>query len=444
MPRKIFIFLLIVLGAFVPAQSIWANNLRHTPVVQVVKKVSPAVVNVYTTVKGHNPFEGFAADDDFFRFFFGNQFPLQQRQRTSLGSGVIIDGKQRLVLTNSHVIEGGSSIIVRLNDGREFTADLVGSGPDVDLAVLKLQGTGILPQVDMGQSADLMIGEDVIAIGNPYGYSHTVTRGVISALDRTIPTKKGTYTGFIQTDAAINPGNSGGPLLNIEGRLIGINTAIQAGAEGIGFAIPIDKAKRVITELIQTGHVETAWFGINGQNINQRMAAYFRLQNTNGILIRQVYPDTPAQKAGIKPGDILLRLGSVPIREKGEYLDVLRGITQGQKIKWHIWRQGQKQEIVLQSAAFKDDYVLELLFANWGFTASPGSRNRLVLSRLRDGGVAQRVGLAVGDKILQVAGVRLHSVRDLIRAFKANRMQDSTLLVIERRGQTYYARLGSK
>ncbi len=444
MTRNIFLFLFICLETFFFSCSLQATELRHTPVVRVVKKVSPAVVNVYTTVQGHNPFKGFAGDDEFFRFFFGNQFPLQQRQQTSLGSGVIIDGKQRLVLTNSHVIEGGSTIVVRLNDGREFTADLVGSGPDVDLAVLKLQGTGVLPEVDMGQSADLMIGEDVIAIGNPYGYSHTVTRGVISALDRTIPTKKGTYTGFIQTDAAINPGNSGGPLLNIEGRLIGINTAIQAGAEGIGFAIPIDKAKRVITELIQTGHVETAWFGISGQNINQRMAAYFRLQNTNGILIRQVYPDTPAQKAGIKPGDILLRLGSVPVKDKEQYLDVLRNITQGQNVKWRIWRQGREQEITLQSAAFKDDPALELLFANWGFAAAPGSGNRLVLSRLRDGGIAHRLGLAVGDTILQVAGIRLRSVHDLIRAFKANRMQDNTLLVIERKGQTYYTRLGSK
>jgi len=268
------IFLVLVL-IFSPGNTAAFN--RKTPVVIAVSKVSPAVVNIsseYQLRNRPNPF-GFDLDpffDNFFKDFFDPYVPRQQK-RYSLGSGVIIDGKRGYILTNSHVVEKTTKIKITLKDGRQFDGHLVGADPDSDLAVVKIESDNPLPSIKMGNSDDLMIGETVIAIGNPFGFSHTVTTGVISALGRSIRTSDTIYRDFIQTDASINPGNSGGPLLNINGELIGINTAIYAKAQGIGFAIPINKARRIIKDLIRFGEVihaplffwrdEIAWVKFN-------------------------------------------------------------------------------------------------------------------------------------------------------------------------------------
>ncbi len=195
-------------------------------------------------------------------------------RHTSLGSGVIIDGEKGLILTNAHVIQKAGTIKVVLQDEREFEARIVGADPDSDLAVLKIDSKDRLPAIKMGNSDDLMIGETVIAIGNPFGFSHTVTTGVISAINRSIRAQDRVYHDFIQIDASINPGNSGGPLLNINGDLIGINTAIYAKAQGIGFAIPIGKARKIISDLIQYGEVIHAWIGITVQNMDETLNRY--------------------------------------------------------------------------------------------------------------------------------------------------------------------------
>jgi S1-C subfamily serine protease len=224
---------------------------RETAVVKAVRQVSPAVVNIssaYEVRKRTSPFSGFGLNpffDEFFRDFFDPRFERRQ-QNTSLGSGVIIDGEKGLILTNAHVIQKTGTIKVVLQDERDFEARIVGADPDSDLAVLKIDSKDRLPAIKMGSSEDLMIGETVIAIGNPFGFSHTVTTGVISAVNRSIRAQDRVYHDFIQIDASINPGNSGGPLLNINGDLIGINTAIYAKAQGIGFAIPIGKARKII------------------------------------------------------------------------------------------------------------------------------------------------------------------------------------------------------
>jgi len=227
----------------------WQNGFcgtetRENNVVKAVRKASPAVVNIssqYEIRKNSNPFSGYGMDpmlDKFFRDFFAPELERREK-RTSLGSGVIIDGTRGLVLTNTHVVEKATTIRVALNDQREFEATIIGMDPDSDLAVLKIQSDQVLPAIQMGHSDDLMIGESVVAIGNPFGFSHTVTTGVVSSVNRSIKTADRVFHKFIQTDASINPGNSGGPLLNINGELIGINTAIYAQAQGIGFAIPI-------------------------------------------------------------------------------------------------------------------------------------------------------------------------------------------------------------
>ena len=298
---------------------------RETPVVNAVRKVGPAVVNIssqYEVRKRANPFSGFGMDpffDSFFKDFFDPG--LEQRyQRSSLGSGVIIDGKRGFILTNAHVIEKTGTIKIVLNDEREFEAQLVGADPDSDLAVLRIESKTPLPAIEMGNSDDLMIGETVIAIGNPFGFSHTVTTGVISALNRSIRTDDRVFQDFIQTDASINPGNSGGPLLDINGDLIGINTAIYAKAQGIGFAIPINKARRIISDLIRHGEVIPAWIGIVVQDIDNKLAKYLKIPGSKGVIVKEVEKNSPAIEAGIREGDIVLSVGNKKIQSGQDFL----------------------------------------------------------------------------------------------------------------------------
>ena len=247
-----------------------ADNLRESAVVRAVRKASPAVVNIssaYETRTRSNPFSGFGFGnplfEEFFKDFFDPGFE-QRRQNTSLGSGVLIDGERGLILTNAHVIQRSGTITVVLEDRREFEARIVGADPDSDLAVLKIDSREKLPSIAMGQSEDLMIGETVIAIGNPFGFSHTVTTGVVSAVHRSIRADERVLHDFIQIDASINPGNSGGPLFNLDGEVVGINSQIYSrtgGFMGLSFAIPIEVAMNVVDQLRSTGRVARGYLG---------------------------------------------------------------------------------------------------------------------------------------------------------------------------------------
>ncbi|HBE94754.1 MAG TPA: hypothetical protein DDW80_04835, partial [Desulfovibrio sp.] len=285
--RRVLLALFCVLF-LVQSACAQSEDLRRTPVVRAVQAVGPAVVNITSSRLVQSvptPFGGQFSGPLFERFLrdFGLEVPAQKAQ--SLGSGVLIDGRRGFVLTNAHVIEGASEIAVRLQDGRELAAKVRGADPDLDLAVLQVDPAGGLPQAEMGDSSTLFIGETVIAIGNPYGYTNTVTTGVVSAVGRSVGTDEEILTDLIQTDAAINPGNSGGPLLNLLGQVIGINTAIQADAQGIGFAIPVNKAKRVLDELINVGHVTPVWLGLFGQDLDQPTAGYLGLKSPRGVLV---------------------------------------------------------------------------------------------------------------------------------------------------------------
>ncbi|MGD1999400.1 MAG: trypsin-like peptidase domain-containing protein, partial [Desulfobacterales bacterium] len=266
------------------------------------------ISSVISARKRSGPFSSFGLNpffDSFFKDFF-DPYLERQPERSTLGSGVILDGKRGLIITNAHVIANAGTIKVTLRDEREFEAEIVGADPDFDLAVLRIQSKALLPEVKMGSSDDLMIGETVIAIGNPFGFSHTVTTGVISAIDRSIRTDDRVFHEFIQIDASINPGNSGGPLLNINGELIGINTAIYAKAQGIGFAIPISKTRKIISDLIAHGEVIEPWIGIIVQNIDAGLARYLNVPTKSGVLVRTVENGSPAAKAGTREGDIIL------------------------------------------------------------------------------------------------------------------------------------------
>jgi len=444
MRRILFFALALVLLSPLSARA--EDNPRLTPVVRAVQSVAPAVVNITTSQvveESVNPFADLFAQqfgNPMLRDFFG-QGGKRKVTRQSLGSGVIIDGRKALVLTNAHVIAGASSITVRLLDGREFEAELLGSDPDFDLAVLRLNKAGNLPQAAMGTSNDLLMGETVIAIGNPYGFSHTVTTGVISASGRTIRSEQGTFTDLIQTDAAINPGNSGGPLLNILGQLIGINTAIQANAEGIGFAIPIDKARRVVEELLSKGAVAHVWLGLLAQNLDQSLAGYFNLSSTRGMLITEVYDGSPAARAGVKPGDVLLSVEGVPVEDREHYLQLLRNYVTGQHLSLSLFREGKSLNMIAEAGAFPVERVPGMAFERWGLTLAVSPQGALAVAKVRPGSPAQKLGLQAGDLVLKLGGIVLERPEDFAEAFARYRMRNSLLLLVVRDGRRYYVKL---
>jgi serine protease Do len=294
---------------------------RRSPIVEVVERAGPAVVNIATeVVDRNNPFSRRRAADDVFREFFGS--PELDRARTSLGSGVIID-PSGLVLTNEHVVSRATNVTITLADRRTFEVDVVGADPQFDLAVLKVRGQVQLPTVELGSSGDLMPGETVVAIGNPFGLANSVTTGVVSALHRSIQAEERTYEDFIQTDAAINPGNSGGALVNLRGELIGINTAIASksgGYAGIGFAIPTNMAKPIMEMLVRDGRVVRGFLGVNIQTVTPAIAKELKLGAARGALIADVQEDSPASKAGLVEGDVVTAINGSEVRNG----DVLR------------------------------------------------------------------------------------------------------------------------
>src|SRR4051812_9449477 len=306
------------------------QSARRTPLVSVVEKISPAVVNIsaQSTVREADPFFGI--------FGLGTE-----RQAQSLGSGFIVD-RNGIVVTNAHVVEGASRVTVTLLDGRELEADLLGSDRDADIAVLKVKATN-LPALPLGRSSDLMIGETVIAIGNPFGLSNTVTTGVLSAVGRTVPSERGErlFTDFLQTDASINPGNSGGPLVNVGGDVIGINSAIISGATGIGFAIPADRVRRVVDDLLRFGELQPLWSGARLLTLDPELARRSGIAVKRGALVFKVYPDSPATAAGLKEKDVILAAGGHPVVSREDVGTVLYTAPSGSAVELEV-RRGQK------------------------------------------------------------------------------------------------------
>ena len=406
---------------------------RRTPVVRAVAKASPAVVNITSTGVGgrrYSPLE---------EFFGGFDGMPAQRKRVSLGSGVIVDGARALVLTNAHVVQGGTDIVVRLNDGREFKATLRGADSDFDIAVLKLEGAKNLPELPLGDSSDIMPGETVIAIGNPFGFRHTVTTGVVSAVGRSIHSDSGLYTDLIQTDAAINPGNSGGPLINLDGALIGINTAVYGKGWGIGFAIPINKARCVMDSLLGKARMSPIWLGLQVGDIDQRYAMAMGLNASQGVLVTGVYKNTPAAAAGIEPGDTIQSINGTPLSDRRDYLNLLRNQVEGAKLSIDLCRQqdgGKPTRIEIMPQAFTDAMARDLMRDRWGLDVEE-HRAILFVSRVDPNGPARY--LRKGDVIESVNGVEVSMEEDMIQAFRNERLSNQVLLVIGRGRQAYYA-----
>jgi len=311
------------------------------------KKVMPAVVNIFTssTVKiPNNPL----MDDPNFRFFFGDQFEEGALQKSSgLGSGVIVshDG---YILTNHHVIEAADQIEVALADGRKAKGRIIGSDPETDIAVIKIDLPGNIPTVTFGHAEQAQVGDIVLAIGNPFDVGQTVTMGIISALKRN-HLGLNTFENFIQTDAAINPGNSGGALVDVNGNLIGINSAIYSpngGSLGIGFAIPISTAKKIMEQIIQNGSVTRGWIGVAMQELTPELAESFKLGEVQGVLISEVVRNSPADQAGIKPGDILTTVDNKPLTDSNAMLETISSLPPGKVAILKLLR--NQREVVVQ------------------------------------------------------------------------------------------------
>jgi Do/DeqQ family serine protease len=410
-------------------------------VVIAVEKVSPAVVNISTVVQERvAPFFPFSGDD-FFRDFFPDFFS-REYARTSLGSGVIIDGSKGYIITNHHVVARATEIKVITSDQKEYKGRALGSDPRSDLAVLQIDVRRQLPEISMGNSDDLMIGETVIAIGNPFGLSHTVTTGVVSALDRSVRTEESVYRHFIQTDASINPGNSGGPLLNIEGNLIGINTAIYQKAQGIGFAIPINKAKRIARELIREGRVRFPWLGVVMQELTEQLKGYFGLVEKGiGVLINDVIDGGPAAKAGMKRGDIILSLEDIPISSLSDYRGALGEYTAGDSLRLRIFRKGKELTVSVKPSYFPLDYARELFYRRVGIDIDQvdkktgkkyGLKEGVFVKSVRPDSNAARYGLRTGDLLLKINNTPIEDMEKFNRAISQYHHLPSITLIVQR------------
>jgi serine protease Do len=396
----------------------------------LAKKVNPTVVNIRTakTIKPkqrlrrpqqQNPFGNNFLDDFFNRYF--DEMPQQRPHREqSLGTGFIISS-DGYILTNNHVVNGADEVMVKLSDGREVKGEIKGADEKVDLALIKISEKERLPFAELGDSDTLEVGEWVMAIGNPFGLSHTVTAGIVSAKGRVIGS--GPYDDFIQTDASINPGNSGGPLFNAEGRVIGVNTAIIAGGGGgIGFAIPISMAKTIVSQLRESGKVTRGYLGVRFQPLTADLAKSFGLESDKGALIASVEKDTPAEKAGLKAGDVIVEFDGKPIAEGSELPRYVAATPVDKKVRIVIYRDGAKQDISLVVGKLKEKDVESVsdstkdsdkigvtveeirkdLADRFGLQDSKG----LVITEVKAGSSAEEAGVTVGSIVIEINGRR--------------------------------------
>ncbi len=400
---------------------------RRSDIVEVVDKVSPAVVNIAAEqIVRRRP-------SLFDEFFFGIQPGARRAQ--SLGSGVIIDPKG-VILTNDHVISGASRILATTKGGQELECDVIGSDADNDLAVLRVRNPrSALPTIKLGTSSDLLIGETIVAIGNPFGLSNTVTAGVVSALGRSVrgDENQRLYTDFIQIDAPINPGNSGGPVVNIQGDMIGIATAIIGGAQGIGFAIPVDRAKRIVEDLLKFGEVRAVWIGLHGRTITSGEEG---LSRPRGYRVRSVIPGSPAARAGIRSGDFIVSVDGTPVDSEDAFETALASRGPGRPMRLVLRDSGGERTVTVQGQAPPANLGVRTLREQIGITVQP-ARGALRITVVDRDGPAARSGIETGDLLLALNGTRVADVDDVNRVLQRDHNR-TTLWMEVGRGRYAY------
>jgi len=436
--------------------------------VDIAKSVKPAVVNIYATKSGRGEGSGATPfDDPLFRKFFGDEFfrkfehPKEKKER-GLGSGVIVDSNG-LIITNNHVVGKADEIRVTLSDKREFKAKLIGTDPKTDVAVVKIEATG-LPSVPWADSDKLEVGEFVLAVGNPFGLTQTVTLGIVSALGRAAGIAE--YEDFIQTDAAINPGNSGGALVNVRGELVGINTAIfsqSGGNMGIGFAVPSNMAQSVMGQLVQTGKVVRGWLGVSIQELTPELASQFGITETKGVLVSDVMEDSPAKKAGFERADVIVEYDGKPMDSPTHLRNAVAQTPVGKKVVVKIIRDKKAKTIdltiveqpksmtqsgeedggdsatpvgILSSLDVRD--LNEELTSRYGLKSS---ERGVVIVRVKVGSTAEEMGVREGDIVLEVNRQAVTSVKVFERIANKLPKDQAVLLLLKRQGRTIYLTL---
>jgi serine protease Do len=429
----------------------------RTAIIQVAQKTIPAVVHIEVTERQTipNPFVPFE-NDPFFRFFFPDIPREQKRELKGIGTGILLDSKGH-ILTNNHVAGGATKIQVLLADGRTYPGKLVGADQKTDLAVIQIEAKEPLPYVTFGDSDKVEVGEWVIAIGHPRGLDQTVTQGIISAKHRTGITDPNSYQDFLQTDAAINPGNSGGPLLSLGGRVIGINAAIisqSGGYEGIGFAIPSNMALHVANALIARGKVERGWLGVSAQDLTPDLARSFGLESSKGALIAEVTKDGPADKAGIKRGDVVLAYKGKETPDASTLRNEVANTPIGEQVKVSLWRDKERKEIMvtvgnLESATkIARASLEERLGGEFRAITSKEvekynleSQSGVVITRVDPKGALAEAGFEVDDIILGINGQPIDDPSTFAELIgKVPPRQKMAVLILDHRtGNTTYA-----
>ncbi len=459
--RHLFFLLLAVAALVAPGIPYAAVHAAPAPVPPVAggfadlaERLSPAVVNISTTKtvtgRGIQPFGNQPQGpfgDDFSRRFFGNPPNREFRQR-GLGSGFIIS-RDGYILTNNHVIAGTDKIRVKLAEGKEYPAEIVGRDANTDIALIKIQPEGDLPTAVLGDSDKLRVGDWVLAIGNPFGLEQTVTAGIVSAKARSIGA--GPYDDFIQTDASINPGNSGGPLFNLKGEVVGINTAIVAQGQGIGFAVPVNMAKEIYRDLKTKGRVTRGWLGVSVQDLTEEMASSLKIEGRRGALVGDVFPGEPADRAGIRTGDVIIEIAGKPVRNTHDLLRQVATLAVGKKAALRIVRDGRERTVEATVGERKD--VRELARGRegserFGMTVQEltpemarhfgmAEKAGVVVTRVTEGGAADEAGLQPQDIILRVNRTQIRSLQDYLRA-TADGKESESLMLLVRRGESNF------
>jgi serine protease Do len=426
-------------------------------------RVGPAVVNIQvekTAQPAMHPFENRrGGPEDQFRDFFGPHFGIpapRPHRQSGLGTGFVID-RDGYIVTNNHVVDGADKIKVVLQDEREFDATVVGRDPQTDLALIKVDADAALPAVTLGKSSDLKVGQWVVAIGNPFGLDHTVTAGIVSAKGRAIGS--GPYDDYIQTDASINPGNSGGPLVNMQGEVVGINTAIIPDGQGIGFAIPIDMASSIVAQLKKKGEVTRGWLGVSIQDLGDDLADYYGIHKGQGVLVTNVVPGDPADKAGIRANDIITEVDGTKVNSSRELTAKAAGLTVDDRVDVTLLRDGKEKTVSLKvgrrpvtlarngksDSETEPNYGIQVtdltpeLARQMNIDADRGA----VVTGIEPGSKADKAGLEEGDVIVEVNHQEVDSARDFKTRVQKNSKGDRlNLLVKNGRGGLKVIQLG--